>query len=179
MLNEDYIPVVLREFHRLKRLADGALDQCAPEHLFSVSTPGDNAIAVIMKHLSGNMHSRWTDFLTTDGEKPDRMRDQEFAMADDDTRERLFARWEEAWQTLFSSVRALTLSDLHRVVTIRNEPLTVLQAINRQLTHCAYHVGQIVYLAKHFSGSRWHSLSIPLGGSEQFNRSPRKYIEPA
>jgi hypothetical protein len=122
-----------------------------------------------MKHISGNMRSRWTNFLTTDGEKPDRDRDSEFEQSDADTREAVLTRWESGWRLLFEALDPLTEDDLQKTVTIRGEPHTVLQAINRQLTHYASHVGQIVFLAKHLAGPRWQSLSIPRGKSRQFD----------
>jgi hypothetical protein len=116
------------------------------------------------------MRSRWTDFLTTDGEKPNRQRDTEFEVHDDDSREALMRRWEEGWALVFAAVEPLTDEDLLRTVLIRAEPHTVVQAINRQLTHYAYHSGQIVFLAKHFASSRWATLSVPRGRSAAFNR---------
>ena len=129
-----------------------------------------------MKHVTGNLLSRWRDFLTSDGEKPDRRRDEEFVVGDADSRERLLARWDEGWAVLFEALKPLGPADLGRPVLIRGETLAVLEAIHRQLTHYAYHVGQIVYLAKHYAGSRWTSLSIPLGKSEEFNRVPERYL---
>jgi hypothetical protein len=166
-----YLPLALREFARLKKLADDAIAQLPADRFFIRPAEGDNSIAHIVKHVSGNLLSRWTDFLTTDGEKPDRRRDTEFVIAPEDTRERLLVRWAEGWEVLFRELRPLTDADLTRTVTIRREPLTVLDAINRQLTHYAYHIGQIVYLAKHFAGPQWRSLSIPFGESERFNRA--------
>ena len=120
-----------------------------------------------MKHVSGNMHSRWTAFLTSDGEKPDRNRDSEFVLEPGDTRASILARWEGGWRLLFEALGRLTGADLGRPVTIRGERHTVLEAINRQLTHYAYHVGQIVFVAKHFAGPAWQSLSIPRGQSRE------------
>jgi hypothetical protein len=178
-MNEEYIPMAVREFDRLKRLGDRALAQLPAECFFAAPRSGDNSLGAILKHVSGNLLSRWTDFLTTDGEKPNRQRDTEFVIMPDDSRENLVARWEEGWAALFGALQLLKTSDLARTVTIRGEPLSVLQAINRQLTHYAYHIGQIVYLAKHYAGDRWSSLSIPVGRSEQFNQSPARYIEKA
>jgi hypothetical protein len=177
MKTERYLPVVLREFEGMKRLADKAIAQLSDEQVFATIGEGDNSVAVLMKHVSGNLRSRWTDFLTTDGDKPDRKRDEEFIIRADDTRDKLHARWEAGWAVLFSTLKSLGPADLDGVVTIRSEPLTVLEAINRQLTHYAYHVGQIVLLAKHRAGSRWQTLSIPVGESESFNRAPHKYIQ--
>jgi hypothetical protein len=172
---DDYLSLARFEFRRLKNLADGALAQVSSTQLFEARGAEDNSLAVIMKHVSGNMVSRWRDFLTSDGEKPDRHRDNEFVILDGDSREALFTRWEEGWQTLFGALEPLTPADLNRAVTIRGESLSVLVAITRQLTHYAYHVGQIVYLAKHFAGPQWKTLSIPRGQSAQFNRAPGKY----
>jgi hypothetical protein len=125
---------------------------------------------VIIKHIAGNMRSRFTDFLTSDGEKPDRRRDQEFEMTRSTTREEVMLWWEDGWAIVFSAIDALKPDDVSRTVTIRGEPHTVLQAINRQIAHYAYHIGQIVFLAKHFRSEQWKSLSIPRGKSEEFNR---------
>ena len=176
MNTESFPQLALREFSRLKRLADAALKQI-DDRDFTRAPGHDNSVAVMVKHLAGNMRSRWRDFLSTDGEKPDRHRDQEFEITDQDTRSRLIARWDEAWNLLFDALRSLSDDDLDRTITIRGEPLTVVQAIHRQLTHYAYHVGQIVFLAKHFAGARWKSLSIPKGESETFNRRPKSYID--
>ena len=179
MPGEDYIPIEIREFKRLKNLADGAIVQLSPDGWFSAPGDGDNSVAVIIKHVSGNMRSRWKDFLSSDGEKADRNRDAEFVIFPEDSREDLLKRWEEAWAILFAALEPLDQPDLRRTVTIRGESLTVLQAMNRQLTHYAYHVGQIVYVAKHLAGRDWKSLSISLGASWQFNQNPTKYIEKA
>jgi hypothetical protein len=173
---EDYVPLTLREFERLKRLADRSFAQLPAANFFTPPAAGDNSVGVIVKHVSGNLLSRWTDFLTADGEKSGRRRDTEFTILPEDTREHLLVQWEAGWAALFTALRPLGTSDLARTVTIRGEGLTVLQAINRQLIHYAYHVGQIVYVAKHFAGAQWQSLSIPLGQSEQFNRAPRNYL---
>jgi hypothetical protein len=177
MNKENYVQLVAREFKRLKALGDGAISQVSSEHFFAIPAPGDNSIAVIVKHVGGNLISRWTDFLTSDGEKPGRDRDTEFQILADDTRERLLANWEKGWGALFSALEPLSDADLNRTITIRGEPLTVLQAINRQLTHYAYHVGQIVFVAKHYAGKSWRSLSIPVGASVEFNRNPVKYVK--
>jgi hypothetical protein len=178
-MKENYIQLVVREFKRLKSLGDGAISQVSAEQFFAVPGPGDNSIAVIVKHVGGNLVSRWTDFLTTDGEKPGRDRDTEFQVLADDTQEHLLGVWEKGWGALFSALEPLADADLDRTITIRGEPLTVLQAINRQLAHYAYHVGQIVYVAKHHAGKSWRSLSIPVGASAQFNRNPAKYVAKA
>ena len=164
----DYLREVIRQFQGLKKTADKALAQTADADFFRTLDPESNSIALIVKHVAGNMKSRWTDFLTTDGEKPDRRRDLEFALEPADTRENLARRWEEEWSRLFAAIEPLSPEDFGKTVSIRGRAHTVLGAINRQLAHYAYHVGQLVFLAKHFAGSRWESLSIPRGQSEQF-----------
>jgi hypothetical protein len=176
MTKESYIELTVREFKCLKSLGDAAISQISSESFFAIPAPEDNSIAVIVKHVGGNLISRWTDFLITDGEKPGRDRDQEFQILAEDTRDHLLAVWEKGWGTLFSALEPLSDADLDRTIAIRGEPLTVMQAINRQLTHYAYHVGQIVYVARHYAGESWRSLSIPLGASAQFNRNPAKYV---
>ena len=176
MSRETYLPLAGREFRRMKALADDAMAQISAEQFFGVPSPGDNSIAVIVKHVGGNLLSRWTDFLASDGEKPGRDRDVEFCLLPADSRERLMGQWEAGWSVLFASIDPLSDADLERTIRIRGEPLSVLQAINRQLTHYSYHVGQIVYVAKHYAGSAWRSLSIPLGGSAKFNQNPSKYL---
>ncbi|KPJ58625.1 MAG: hypothetical protein AMJ46_13890 [Latescibacteria bacterium DG_63] len=177
MSKETYTELVLREFRRLKRLADQAMAQVGDQDFFAPHDVADNSIAVVVKHMAGNMHSRWRDFLTSDGEKPDRKRDREFVLAAEDTRQFLISRWESGWELLFNTLAPLGDDDLRRTVTIRGEPFTVLQAINRQLTHYAYHVGQIVYAAKYFAGDGWKSLSVPKGKSEEFNLDPKPYLD--
>jgi hypothetical protein len=152
-----------------KRLGEEAMKQIADERLYTVLDPETNSVAVIVKHMVGNMRSRWTDFLTSDGEKPDRNRDSEF-VDPPPTRAGLLADWEAGWACLFAALRPLTDADLGRTVAIRGEAHSVMQAINRQLAHYSYHVGQIVILAKHFAGRSWQSLSIPRNRSAEFNR---------
>jgi hypothetical protein len=156
-------------FHISKRLVERAVEQVSDENLFTVLDPESNSIAIIVKHLAGNMRSRWTDFLTTDGEKPNRNRDSEF-IDPPATRGELLAEWESGWACLFKAFAALTEEDLARTITIRGEAHSVMQAINRQLGHCSYHVGQIVLLAKHFASDHWQSLSVPRNQSAEFNR---------
>lgn len=175
-MKESYVPLVIREFKRLQALAESAMTQLSDEQFFAVPSPGDNSVAVIVKHVGGNLVSRWTDFIASDGEKPGRDRDTEFRIGADDTREQLLRVWSHGWKTLFEALAPLGDSDMARIVTIRGEPLTVLQAVNRQLTHYAYHVGQIVYVAKHHCGPAWRSLSIPPGRSADFNRNPTRYV---
>ncbi len=159
------------QLRKYKDLADRALAQIGDADLFRSLDAGSNSIALVVKHLSGNMRSRWRDFLTSDGEKPDRDRDSEFELAAGDTKAALLDRWEAGWTLLFGALAALSPADLLRRVAIRREPHTVMQAINRQVTHYAYHVGQIVLLARHFAGTRWVSLSIPKGKSREFDVS--------
>jgi hypothetical protein len=151
-----------------KRLGDRAMAQAPDAALFASLDEESNSIAIIVKHVAGNMLSRWTDFLTTDGEKPGRKRDTEFEDPPK-TREELLARWEASWKCLFDTMALLTDADLNRTVYIRTEPHSVMQAIQRQLGHYAYHVGQIVYLAKHFSGAKWTALTVPRRKSAEFN----------
>ncbi len=157
---------VLRQY---KKLAEDAIAQVNDEQLYTTLDPEMNSIAIIMKHMAGNMRSRWTDFLTSDGEKPDRNRDSEF-VDPPPTRAALMELWEDGWNRLFSAIDPLTDSDLSRTVTIRGEPHSVVQAINRQLAHYASHCGQIILLAKHFAADHWKSLSIPRGQSAAFTR---------
>ena len=172
-----FLDDALLQLRKYKGLADGALAQVSDADLFRSVDPESNSIAIVMKHISGNMRSRWTDFLTTDGEKSDRNRDSEFETESGDTRASMTARWEDGWRLLFSSLETLSPADLSKTVAIRGEPHSVLQAIQRQLTHYSYHVGQIVFLARHFAGSRWRSLSIPKGKSKEFDvaRNGRPY----
>lgn len=164
-----YLADALAELRKYKGFADKAVAQISDGDWFRRLDPESNSVGIILKHISGNMRSRWTDFLTTDGEKPDRNRDTEFEEAEGDTKESILARWEAGWRLLFDAIDPLTDEDLQRTVTIRGEPHTVLQAINRQLTHYAAHIGQVVFLAKHLAGSRWQTLSIPRGKSGQFD----------
>lgn len=168
-LAEHYIENALEEFRGMKALADKAVAQVSDEELFRAIDPESNSIAVIMKHLSGNMRSRWTDFLNSDGEKPDRRRDTEFELETEDRRA-LEERWEEGWRLVFDAIEPLKTEDLTRTVTIRREPHTIVEAVNRQLTHYGQHVGQIIFLAKHLKSSAWKTLSVPRGQSEAFNK---------
>ena len=151
-----------------KRLGERAIEQAPDQALFAILDPESNSIAIIVKHLHGNMRSRWTDFLVTDGEKPDRNRDTEFEVPPR-TRGELMARWEAGWKYIFDALAPLGEADLSRTVYIRTEAHSVIQAINRALAHYAYHVGQIVYLAKHFAGANWRALTVPRGKSAEFN----------
>src|SRR3954452_38793 len=165
-----YLEEIDRQFRGHKRMGEGAMVQLSDQQLFVTIDPEANSVAIIIKHLAGNMRSRFTDFLTSDGEKPDRHRDQEFEMSSSVTRENLMRVWEEGWNVVFSAIDGLTAEDLLRTVTIREQPHTVLQALNRQLAHYAYHVGQIVFLAKHLRSAEWKTLSVPRGKSEEFNQ---------
>lgn len=156
-------------FHYYKRLAEGAIAQVTDEQLCIAPDAESNSIALIVKHMAGNMRSRWTDFLTTDGEKIWRNRDDEFCLPPEG-RTALMELWESGWSALFSALDPLTEADLSRTVTIRGEAHSVMQAINRQLAHYPYHCGQIVFLAKHLQSENWQSLSVPRGRSEEFNR---------
>jgi uncharacterized damage-inducible protein DinB len=156
-------------FRYYKKLGDRAMAQCPDEGLFATLDAESNSIAIVVKHMAGNMRSRWTSFLTTDGEKPDRNRDTEFEEPPV-TRAELMELWERGWKYLFDALEPLTDADASRTVTIRTEPHSVMQAINRQVAHYSYHVGQIVYLARHFAGDKWQSLTIPKKKSGEFNR---------
>lgn len=164
-----YLADILRQLEKLRCLAEDAVRQVNDEQFFRAPDPESNSIALIVKHVAGNMRSRWRDFLTTDGEKPDRQRDREFEREAGDTRAALMDRWEAGWGDALSTIRALRPDDLEKTVTLRGEPHTVLEAINRQVPHYAYHVGQIVYLAKHLAGPSWRTLSIPRGRSRDFD----------
>ncbi len=151
-----------------KRMAEKALEQVRDEELGVALDEESNSIAVLMRHLAGNMKSRWTDFLTSDGEKPDRRRDREFEAAPVERAE-LLAQWEEGWSRLFATLDGLSERQLSSAVTIRGEAHSVMQAINRTVAHTALHVGQIVMLAKHFRSSEWKTLSVARGKSEEYN----------
>jgi hypothetical protein len=155
-----YVEDSLAVLHQYKNMAERAIAQLPDDRLFATLDPEMNSIALIVKNMTGNMRSRWTDFLTTDGEKPDRDRDSEF-VEPPATREALLENWETGWKIVFSALEQLSDSDLGRTVTIRGEPHSVMQAINRQVAHYASHIGQIVFLAKHLSGENWKTLSIP------------------
>ena len=164
-----YLQDSLSLFRLYKKLAEGAMEQVTDEQLFMALDEEMNSIAIMVKHMAGNMRSRWTDFLTTDGEKPDRNRDSEFVQPPE-TRDALLKLWNDGWQIVFKALEPLSESDLERKVTIRGEPHSVMQAINRQIAHYSYHCGQIVFLAKHFKGSEWKSLTVPRNKSGEFNR---------
>ena len=164
-----YLEDAIKMFKAYKKLGDRSFEQIGEGDVHWAPEPESNSIAVIVKHLHGNMLSRWTDFLTSDGEKKWRKRDNEF-IDDPVTKADVLARWEEGWKCVFDAVTPLQPDDFGKTVYIRTEPHTVLQAINRQITHYAYHVGQIVYIAKAIKSTEWKSLSVPKGKSEEFNR---------
>ena len=164
-----YIEDSLAIFRQYKKWAEGAMEQLGDADLFATLDAESNSIAIIVKHMAGNMRSRWTDFLTTDGEKADRNRDSEFEDAPA-SREALMALWEEGWSRVFGALSPLTDADLGRTVMIRNEPHSVMQAINRQVAHYALHVGQIIFIAKHLKSAEWRTLTVPKKGSADFNR---------
>jgi hypothetical protein len=159
-------------FRYYKKLAERAMQQVSDDQLFAVLDDEMNSIAVIVKHMCGNMRSRWTDFLTSDGEKPGRDRDEEFS-SPPPTREALLLLWEDGWQRLVGTLESLSDADLGRTITIRGEAHSVMQAINRQVAHYSYHCGQIVFLAKHLCHDRWQNLSVPRGASTDFTRRVR------
>ena len=164
-----YLEDCLAVFRQYKGLAERAMEQTTDEKLLATLDPETNSIAIIVKHLAGNMRSRWTDFLTTDGEKPDRRRDVEF-IEPPPTRRDLMDAWEDGWKRLFETLESLSEEDLKRTITIRGEAHSVMQAVNRQVAHYSLHVGQIVMLAKHFAGTEWKPVSVPRGQSAEFNR---------
>jgi hypothetical protein len=160
-VEEAYLADVVDQFRKMKKLAEDALAQVSDEHLTTTLDPESNSVAIIMKHMAGNLRSRFTDFLTTDGEKPDRNRDGEFEIQGRPARAAIMADWESGWRVLFSTLDALTPADLQRDVYIRGQRHSVIQALDRQMTHHSYHVGQVVFLAKHLKSSEWKTLSIP------------------
>jgi hypothetical protein len=164
-----YLEEAIRQMKGHKRLGEGALAQLSDEQFFVTLDPESNSVAIVVKHLAGNMRSRFTDFLTSDGEKPDRHRDSEFELSSATTRAEVMQWWEAGWKIVLDALTALKPEDVSRTVYIRHEPHSVLQAINRQIAHYAYHVGQIVFLAKHMRSTEWKNLSVPRGQSEQFN----------
>ena len=165
----EYLADSLHSFRNYKLLAERAIEQVSDEEFFASIDEEANSIAILVKHIAGNLHSRWKDFLTTDGEKPDRNRDAEF-IAERDTRESLMRFWESGWQVLFDNLEPLKEEDFSKTITIRGEPHSVVEAVNRQLTHYSYHIGQIVLLAKHFRSSDWKTLSVPRNRSGEFNK---------
>lgn len=171
MTGDAYLADIIAQFDGYRRRAEKALAQVSDDAFFLELDPGANSLAILVKHVGGNLRSRWRDVLTSDGEKPDRHRDGEFAITAEDTRVSLMARWHEGFAILESSLTSLKADDLSRTITIRSEPHTLYKALHRSLTHTAEHVGQIIMLAKHLAGAQWQTLSIARGQSEAFNRA--------
>ena len=167
-LATQYLDEARRQMRGYKRMGEGAMTQLRDDDFFLTLDPESNSVAILVKHLAGNMRSRFTDFLTSDGEKPDRFRDQEFEVSGATTRRDAMRWWEQGWACVLGAIDALKPEDVMRTVTIRGEPHTVFEAINRQIAHYAAHIGQIVFLAKHLRSSEWKTLSIPRGKSEEF-----------
>lgn len=169
----DYLNIAINNFNTYKTLADKAIAQLSDEELFKALNDEDNSVAIIMQHMIGNARSRFTDFFISDGEKPNRNRDEEFVLKNNN-REQLLASWEDAWKLLFDLLYNMKTEELSNTVFIRAERQSALKAINRQIAHYAYHVGQIVFLAKHFKGKDWNTLSIAKGKSEEYNKNLMK-----
>jgi predicted GNAT family acetyltransferase len=165
-----YLEEARRQMRGYKRLGEGAMAQLTDEQFFVTLDPESNSVAILVKHIAGNQRSRFVDFLTSDGEKPNRKRDQEFELTAATTRADVMRWWEEGWAIVFSAMESLKPEDVMKTVSIRQEVHTVLQAINRQIAHYAHHIGQVVFLAKHLQSANWKSLSIPRGKSEEYNR---------
>ena len=166
---QNYFEDALSIFREYKTLADKAIAQVKDDELFVTLDEESNSAAVIMKHIAGNMLSRWTDFLNSDGEKPNRNRDMEFVIERWTTRDDVIDYWERGWRCLFGALEPLRPEDFEKTIMIRGEEHTIVEAMNRQMTHYSYHVGQIVFLAKHFRSAEWKSLSIPRNRSAEFN----------
>ncbi len=165
-LNSHYLDEIRRQLRGQKRMAEASMIQLEDKDFFATIDPESNSVAILVKHIAGNARSRFTDFLTSDGEKPDRFRDREFEVSANASREEVMRWWEEGWLIVFSTIDSLTPEDVLRTITIRQEPHTVVQALNRVLAHYAQHIGQIVFLAKHLRSSQWQTLSIPRGQPE-------------
>jgi Protein of unknown function (DUF1572) len=174
-----YLEEARRQLRGHKRMGEGAMNQLEEPDFFVTLDPEANSVAILVKHLAGNMRSRFTDFLTSDGEKPDRFRDREFELTRATTRAEVMNWWEQGWACVFAAIEPLQPEDVMRTVTIRGEPHTVLQAINRQIAHYAQHIGQIVFLAKHLRSQDWKTLSIPRGKSEAYKTVAPKTHKPA
>jgi hypothetical protein len=174
-----YLEEMKRQFRGHKRMGEAALAQLEASDFFVVLDPESNSVAALVKHIAGNARSRFTDFLTSDGEKPDRFRDGEFEVSAAATRGEVMRWWEDGWSHVFSALDSLQPQDMQRTITIRQEPHTIMQALNRALTHYAQHIGQIVFLAKHLRSSAWRTLSIPRGKSEDFKAAAPKTHKPA
>ena len=173
-LASSYLEEIKRQFRGHQRMGERALAQLEEKDFFVALDPESNSVATLVKHIAGNARSRFTDFLTSDGEKPDRFRDQEFEVSEKTTREEVMRWWEQAWFHVFSALDSLKPADVLRTVTIRQEPHTVMQALNRSLAHYAQHIGQIVFLAKHLRSAQWQTLSIPRGKSEEYKAGSPK-----
>jgi hypothetical protein len=163
-----YLDEIRRQLRGHKRMAESAMSQLEDKDFFTTIDPESNSVAVLVKHVAGNARSRFTDFLTADGEKPDRFRDQEFEVSANTTREEVMRWWEEGWSRVFSTLDSLKPEAVSGTITIRQEPHSVMQALNRALAHYAQHIGQIVFLSKHLRSSQWQTLSIPRGKSEDY-----------
>ncbi|MFZ0213673.1 MAG: DUF1572 family protein [Candidatus Acidiferrales bacterium] len=174
MQERHFLETTIEQFRGQKKLADRAMAQVNDEQFFAQLDAESNSIAAIVKHVAGNLRSRWTDLLTSDGEKPDRNRDSEFLNEAEDMRASLLGRWDAAWDCMFDALEELTPADLDKTVPIRSEPHTVIKAIQRSLAHTAQHVGQIILLAKHYAGAEWRTLSIPRGKSQEFRSQLEK-----
>ena len=168
---ENYFEDAIKSFKAYKKLADKAIAQLKDDEFFVTLDEESNSVAIVMKHMAGNMFSRWTDFLTTDGEKPNRNRDMEFVIEESTTKDDVLNYWERGWACVLGALEPLTPEDFEKTVTIRGEEHTIVEAINRQMSHYAYHIGQIVFLAKHFRSKDWSSLSVPRNRSAEFNAS--------
>jgi hypothetical protein len=173
-LANQYLEEMKRQFRGHKRMGEAAMAQLEDQDFFTTLDPESNSVATLVKHIAGNSRSRFTDFLTSDGEKPDRFRDREFEVPPTTTREEVMLWWEQGWAHVLSTLDSLQPSDGQRIVTIRGEPHTVMQALNRALAHYAQHIGQIVFLAKHLRSARWQTLSIPRGKSEDYKTASPK-----
>jgi len=175
-LASHYLEEIKRQMRGHKRMAENAMVQLEDKDFFLAIDPEANSIAILVKHIAGNAGSRFSDFLTSDGEKPDRFRDREFEVTPQTTREEVLRWWEQGWTQVFTMLDSLKPEDLARTVTIRQEPHTVMQALNRALAHYAQHIGQIVFLAKHLRSAEWKMLSIPRGKSEEYKvASPKGF----
>lgn len=173
-LASQYLEEMKRQFRGHKRMGEAAMAQLEVKDFLAVLDPESNSVAMLVKHIAGNARSRFTDFLTSDGEKADRFRDREFEVPESTTREEAMRWWEEGWAHVFSTLDSLRPEDVQRTVTIRGEPHTVMQALNRALAHYAQHIGQIVFLAKHLRSEQWRTLSIPRGKSEEYKTASPK-----
>lgn len=169
-----YLEEAKRQFRGHKRMGEAAMAQLADGDFFVTLDPEANSVAILVKHLAGNMRSRFTDFLASDGEKPDRFRDREFELSVNTTRVDVMKWWEEGWSVVLGTIESLKPEDVMKTVTVRGEPHTVMQAINRQIAHYAQHTGQIVFLAKHLRSNEWKTLSIPRGKSEDYKTAAPK-----